>query len=205
MIADALPDHARGKPLEMWFQDEARVGQQGTLTRIWAPRGSRPRAPRDTRDTWACIFGAVCPERGVTAALVMPHADTQAMNARLAEISRTVAEDAHALLVLDGAGWHGAKALKVPDDITLLPLPPYAPELNPIENVRAYLRANRLAISVFETCDDIVARCCDAWNVFANDIATVRSITTREYAKPVKDSGRWYHNTERRDRYSAGR
>jgi transposase len=68
----------------------------------------------------------------------------------------------------------------VPDNITLLPLPPYAPELNPVENVRACL-------SVFETCEDIVARCCDAWNFFANDIATVRSITTREYAKTVKD------------------
>jgi hypothetical protein len=185
-VADALPDHVRGKPLEVWFQDEARVGQQGTLTRIWAPRGSRPRAPRDTRYISAYIFGAVCPERGATAALIMPHADTAAMNDHLAEISCTVAEGAHALLVLDGAGWHGSNALRVPDNITLLPLPPYAPELNPIENVWAYLRANRLAISVFETYEDIVARCCDAWNFFANDIATVRSITTREYVKEVK-------------------
>ena len=169
----------------MWFQDEARVGQQGTLTRIRAPRGSRPRAPRDTRYTSAYIFGAVCPERGTTAALVMPNADTQAMDAHLAEISRTVAEGAHAVLVLDGAGWHGSNALCVPNNITLLPLPPYAPELNPIENVRACLRANRLAISIFETYDDIVAKCCDAWNFFANDIPTVRSITTRDYAKAV--------------------
>lgn len=185
-VADALPDHARDKPLEVWFQDEARVGQQGTLTRIWAPRGSRPRAPRDTRYTSAYIFGAVCPERGATAALVMPHADTAAMNAHLAEISRTVVNGAHAVIVLDGAGWHGSTALRVPENITLLSLPPYAPELNPIENVWAYLRTNRLAISVFETYDDIVARCCGAWNFFANDTATVRSITTREYAKAVK-------------------
>ncbi|MGI3213305.1 IS630 family transposase [Roseovarius tibetensis] len=185
-VTDALPESARGKPLEIWFQDEARVGQQGTLTRIWAPCGSRPRAPRDTRYTWAYIFGAVCPERGATAALVMPNVDTAAMNAHLAEFSRTVAEGAHAILVLDGAGWHGSKALRIPDNITLLPLPPYAPELNPVENVWAYLRANRLAISVFETYEDIVARSCDAWNFFANDIATVRSITTREYAKAVK-------------------
>jgi len=161
------------------------VGQQGRLTRIWTPRGRRPRAPRDTRDTWACIFGAVCPERGTTAALVMPNTDTQAMNAHLAEISRTVAEGAHALPGLDGAGWHGSEALDVPDNITLLPLPPYAPDLNPIENVRAYLRANRLAIPVFETYDEIVTRCCDAWNFFANDTATVQSITSRDYAKAV--------------------
>lgn len=78
-----MPEHARSKPLEVWFQDEAGVGQQGTLTRIWAERGTRPRAPRDTRYKWAYIFGAVCPERGVTAALIMPHADTEAMNAHL--------------------------------------------------------------------------------------------------------------------------
>ena len=72
-----------GKSLEVWFQDEARVGQQGTLTRIWAARGTRPRAPRDTRYKWAYIFGAVCPGRGATAALVMPNADTQAPLGRL--------------------------------------------------------------------------------------------------------------------------
>jgi len=121
--------------LEVWFQDEARVGQQATLTRIWAERGTRPRAPRDTRYKWTYIFGAVCPERGTTAALVMPKADTAAMNAHLAEISRTVAEGAHAILVLDGAGWHGSKALCIPENITLLMLPPYGPELNPIETV----------------------------------------------------------------------
>ncbi len=71
----------------------------------------------------------------------MPNADTSAMNARLTEISRTVAEGARAILVLDSAGWHGSKALRVPNNITLLPLPPYAPELNPIEIVWAYLRA----------------------------------------------------------------
>ena len=63
-----MPEHAKGKPLEVWFQDEARVGQQGTLTRKWARRGTRPRAPRDTRYKWSYIFGAACPARGTAAA-----------------------------------------------------------------------------------------------------------------------------------------
>ncbi len=130
-----MPETARSKPLEIWFQDEARVGQQGTLTRIWAERGTRPRAPRDTRYIWSYIFCAVCPERAEAAALIMPHADTQAMSAHLAEIAKTVASGAHALLILDGAGWHGSAELEVPDNITLLKLPPYSPELNPMENV----------------------------------------------------------------------
>lgn len=180
-----MPETAHGKPIELWFQDEARVGQQGTLTRIWAKRGTRPRAPRDTRYEWAYIFGAVCPERAETAALVMPHANTSAMNAHLAEISKAVTPGAHAVLVLDGAGWHGAKALKVPGNISLLTLPPYAPELNPVENVWAYLRANKLAISVFDTYEQIVENCCDAWNFFANNKEAVRSIASREYAKTV--------------------
>ena len=168
-VAAVLPKTACGKPLEIWFQDEARVGQQGTLTRIWAERGTRPRAPRDTRYTSGYIFGAVCPERAEAAALIMPHADTSAMNAHLCEIARTVAAGAHALLILDGAGWHGSAKLEVPDNITLLKLPPYSPELNPMENVWAYLRANKLAISVFESYDEIVDKCCDAWNFFAED------------------------------------
>ena len=84
-VAAALPAAARGKPLEIRFQDEARVGQKGTLTRVWAKRGTRPRAPRDTRYKWAYIFGATCPQRGAAAGLVLPFADTDAMNDHLAE------------------------------------------------------------------------------------------------------------------------
>ena len=111
----ALPATAEGKPVEVWFQDEARVGQQGTLTRVWAKRGTRPRALRDRRYTWAWLFGAVCPERGTGAAVVLPHVNVGAMDAHLAEISRRVAEGAHAVLVLDRAGWHTSPRLRVPD------------------------------------------------------------------------------------------
>ena len=105
------------------------------------------------------------------------------MALHLAEISKAVASDAHAVLVLDGAGWHGAKALTVPENITLLPLPRYAPELNPMENVWQYLRANKLAISVFDTYTEILDKCSDAWNFFENDSERISSITTRDWAK----------------------
>jgi transposase len=77
--------------------------------------------------------------------------------------------------------------LDVPDNITLLTLPPYAPELNPVENIWAYLRANKLAISVFETYDEVVDACCQAWNFFANDPDAIQSIATRDYAKTVSN------------------
>ena len=179
----ALPESARAKPIEVWFQDEARVGQQGTLTRLWARKGTRPRAPRDCRYSWAYLFGAVCPERGVGAGLVMPYADTQAMTAHLAEISAAVVSGAHAVLVLDGAGWHSSAALVVPENITLLPLPPHSPELNPVENVWAYLRQNWLSLQVWDDYPAIVEACCQAWNRFLAQPEVVRSITTRAWAR----------------------
>ncbi len=103
------------------------------------------------------------------------------MGLHLEEIAKAVAPGAHALLIVDGAGWHGAKALDVPDNITLLKLPPYAPGLNPMENVWAYLRSNKLAISVFDSYSDILNKCQDAWNFFANDPNRISSITHRDW------------------------
>ncbi len=186
MVAAAIPEHARDKPIELWWQDEARVGQQGSLTYIWADKGSRPRAPRDQRYDWAYIFGAVCPARGIGAALVLPIVSTEAMNLHLAEISTNVAAGAHAVVTLDGAGWHqqGGK-LKLPHNISLLPLPPYSPELNPVENVSQFLKQNDLANRVFENYDAIVDACCDAWNKLVSAPEKIRSIASRPWAETV--------------------
>jgi hypothetical protein len=184
-VREALPERARGKLIEVWFQDEARVGQQGTLTRIWARRGSRPRAPRDRRYAWAYLFGAVCPERAIGAGLVLPCANAEAMSLHLAEIGRHVAQGAHAVLVLDGAGWHTAGDLAVPDNLTLLPLPPCSPELNPVENIWQYLRQNQLSLRVWPDYDAIVDTCCQAWNALMAMPDRLASITRREWAKTV--------------------
>ena len=186
-MAGALPEHARGRPVEIWFQDEARVGQQGTLTRVWARRGTRPRAPRDRRYAWAYLFGAVCPERAIGAALVLPYADAAATGLHLAEISDQVAPGAHAVVVLDRAGWHGAGDLVVPENLTLLPLPSYSPELNPVENVWEYLRQNQLSLRVWPDYDAIVETCCRAWNWLVAAPDRLASITRREWAKAVSN------------------
>jgi hypothetical protein len=104
LVRAALPEAVAG-PLEIWFQDEARVGQKGGRAYIWAPVRSRPRMVRDNRHVSVYIFGAICPDRAVGAALIMPWANSQAMNEHLKEISTQVAPGAHALLVCDGAGW----------------------------------------------------------------------------------------------------
>ena len=179
----AVAHVVHGTPVEVWFMDEARVGQQGTLTRIWAKQGSCPRAVRDHRRTSTYLFGAVCPDRGTGAAVVLPYVNIEAMNIHLAEISRRVTEGAHAVLILDRAGWHTSPKLTLPKNITLLPLPSYAPELNPVEQVWAYLRANFLSHRVWDSYDAIVQACCHAWTTLMSTPEQVTSITTRAWAQ----------------------
>jgi len=156
------------------------------LTYIWADKGSRPPASRDCRYSWAYIFGAVCPARGTGAALVLPYADKEAMTLHLAEISNAVAPGAHAVVIVDGAGWHkpGGR-LKLPDNISTLVLPPYSPELNPQENIWQYLRQNYLSNRVFDTYNAIVDACCAAWNALIQQPDQIMSIASREWAKQV--------------------
>jgi hypothetical protein len=146
-------------------KDEARVGQQGTLTGIWAKRGTRPCIRRDWRFTWAYLFGDICPARGTGAALVMPVVSIDAMNQHLAEISKCVSVSAIALLILD------------------VPLPSYAPELNSIENIWEYLRGNALSNCVWETYEAILDACCDAWNALIAKSEVITSIGTKDWAQ----------------------
>src|SRR4051794_29641680 len=185
LVAGALPERARGRAVGVWSREGARVGQQGPLPRVGARRGPRPRAPRDRRYAWAYLFGAVCPERAIGAALVLPYADTEATGLHLAEIGRQVAPGAHAVVVLDGAGWHAAGGLAVPENLTLLPLPRYSPELNPVENVWEYLRQNKLGLRVWPDYEAIVATCCEAWNWLVAAPDRLASITRREWARAV--------------------
>ena len=115
------------------------------------------------------------------------------MQAHLAEISATVAPDAHAVLLLDQAGWHLAGALVVPGNITLLPLPPRSPELNPVENVWQFMRDNWLSNRVFNGYDDIVAHCCAAWNDLIDQPWRIRSIGRRVMGRRVLINAGWYN------------
>ena len=124
---------------------------------IWAEIGSRPPMVRDVRHDSAYLFGAICPDRGV-GAIIMPTVNTEAMNEHLKEIRTQVAAGAHAILICDNAGWHQTGGdLKVPDNIALLALPPYSPELNPMEKVWEYLRANKLCNLVWDSYEAIIA------------------------------------------------
>jgi hypothetical protein len=113
----------------------------------------------------------------------MPYANAEAMNRHLEDIGKAVAPGAHAALILDGAGWHDSQDLVMPENITPIILPPYSPELNSAENLWEYLRKNKLANRLYETYDDIVDACCDAWNSLMAMPDRIASIAARSWAK----------------------
>src|SRR5512147_341307 len=137
-IAAAHPD----QEVRLYFEDEARFGQQGTITRVWAPKGSRPRAVRQTRYTFLFVLVAVCVSTGEASALIMPELNAEVVNLFLEQFSRELPAGVHAVLIWDGAGYHVSAKLVVPSNVSLILLPPYSPELNPVENLWHFLRAH---------------------------------------------------------------
>ena len=113
---------------------------------------------------------------------MLPVCNAEAMQLHLDDIAATVAPRAHAILIFDQAGWHGAKSLKTPSNVSLMPLPPRAPELNPQENIWQFMRANWLSNRVFKSYDDIVDHCCYAWNTLVDQPWKIMSIARREWA-----------------------
>ena len=166
-------DHP-GKRVRWFVQDEARIGQQGTLPRVWARTGSRPSAVRQTEYEWVYLWAAVEPATGASVAMITPTVDTALMQQFLAGLAGTLAPDEHAVLVLDQAGWHVAKALEVPANLTLLFLPPYSPELNPAERLWAWLRSHQLSNRVYADYADLLRETDRAWLTL--DEATIRSV-----------------------------
>jgi transposase len=177
-----LPEGVGIESVDVWFQDEARVGQRGTVTRTWAKKGTRPRLARQQQFEYAYVFGAVCPVRDEAVGLVMPAVNTEAMLVHLEHISMKIPEGRHAVIVLDKASWHTTKRLKRFSNISLLPLPPTSPELNPTEQVWQVLRNEHLANRSYEDYDAIMIACCDAWNTFVDIPTRVRNLCSRSWA-----------------------
>jgi transposase len=159
--------------------DEARFGQQGTLTRVWAERGSRPTAVKQTRYEWVYLYAAVEPATGASVALQAPHVNTGTMSVFLKMLSEDLGPTDHAVLVMDQAGWHISRRLEVPDNITILLLPPYSPELNPVERLWAYLRSHFLANRAYDDYAHLLDAGAQAWQQLTPEL--LRSICACEY------------------------
>jgi transposase len=160
-----------------------RFGQKGRVCHRWFTRGQRPPGLCDQRYTWAHLFAAVQPATGKSVALVLPHVSTKAMQLFLEHFSSTLAPDEHAVMVVDGAGWHIAHDLRIPGNLTVVLLPPYSPELNPVERVWLFLRERHLSHRLLAGYDAIVDALCTAWNALTPE--RLLSLTSYPYLNQV--------------------
>jgi len=186
VLLRAIRIRHKGKRLRLFFQDEARIGQKGRVCHIWWKRGERPQGLCDRRFTFAYIFAAVEPGTDNAFALVMPYADTAAMQVFLDGFAKTIADDEHAVMILDQAGWHGSNELAVPANVTLVPLPPYSPELNPVERVWLYLKERFLSHRLLADYDAIADAACSAWNRLIADAGRIKSLCSYPWIPKVR-------------------
>ena len=156
------------------------------MCRVWWKRGERPPGLCDKRFTFAYIFAAVEPGTDNAFALVLPYANTEAMQEFLDQFAATIGQDEHIVLILDQAGWHGAGALRVPASITLVPLPPYSPELNPVEWVWEYMKERFLSLRLHNDYDAIADAACKAWNRLRAETGRITSLCSHPWIMQVK-------------------
>ena len=180
-----IPGHITLDKVDIWFQDEARIGQQNTTTRLWAKKGTRPRAVKQQQFDYAHFFGAVCPATGATEALIAPWVNKEVMSEHLNLISKRTQVGRYAVVIMDGAGWHTDDIAKDIPNVSILKIPPYSPELNPIEQVWSWLRQHHLANRCFSGYDDIVEACSEAWRSFIDDTKRVRKMCSRSWASVI--------------------
>lgn len=140
--------------VRIFFQDEGRFGRISDRRRCWGPLPRRPEVGQQVIREYIYSLAAVCPWDGQLSTLVMPWVDAEIMSIFLAHTAKLFPED-YCLMFLDGAGWHRANELKVPPNIRLLQLPPYSPELNPVEHLWDYLRENFFSNRALQSLDEV--------------------------------------------------
>ena len=171
------PGHLPMDRVDIWFQDEARIGQQNTTTKMWAPKGTRPDAIKQQQFEYAHIYGAICATNGKTEALITPRLTKEIMRDHLKLISNSTEKGRHAVVIMDGAGWHIESMESEFGNLNIIKLPPYSPQLNPIEKVWSWLRQHHLANRCFSGYEDIVDSISDAWNDFRSIEKRVKDIS----------------------------
>jgi hypothetical protein len=141
----------------------------------------RPPGPADKRFASLYLFAACRPGTDEAFALALPEATAPAMGLFLERFARELGPGVHAALVLDRAGWHVARRLSIPDNITLVPLPAYSPELNPVERVWLYLRERFLSHRVLDGYAAVLDAACRAWNGLVAEPGRLTSLTAYPY------------------------
>jgi transposase-like protein len=165
-----------GRPARLMFEDEARFGRLREPQRCWAPKGVRPEVPAQIVREYEYAYAAVSPHDGVLDTLVLPKVNTEAMGLFLAEVAQRHPHE-FMVMVLDGAGWHRAKHLAVPENMRLVPLPPWSPQLNPAEHLGDELREKYFANRCFESMDQLEKQLVTGLAVLESDAPRMASLT----------------------------
>jgi len=131
------------------------------------------------------LFGAVCPSNGNTEAIIAPFSNSDIMREHLALISQATPSDRYAVVIMDGASWHQHHLADEFNNLSIIKLPPYSPELNPVEQVWQWMRKNEIANRSFNGYDDIVEQCSKAWNHFREDRSRVTKMCDRGWINMV--------------------
>lgn len=157
-------------------QDEGCFGRISTPKRCWAPPGVRPQAPRQVVREYVYADTAVAPVSGAMTSLILPYANTAMMNLFLDHVSTSFAAY-FIVMQIDRAGWHTANALKIPENIRLIPQPPYSPELNPVEHIWDDVREKWFHNRVFQALGKVIDTLAAGLRDLAGHPAKVRSMT----------------------------
>ncbi len=175
----------KGKQIQLWYQDEVRGGQKGRSAHVWFEKGVRPVMSTDKRFKSVYIYGAIQPGTDDAFALVLPRADTMMMRLYLGTFAQSLPPNVHVVLVLDKAGWHVTGRLKPPNNITLVHLPAYSPELNPVERLWLYRKERFLSHRIFGDQHAIVDACAKAWNERKVEAGRIAMLTGYPYIRSV--------------------
>lgn len=168
-----------------YFQGEGRFGQQGTLCRVWARKGSRPRGIKQTQFGYLYLLAAVCPMTGHTCGLISPTLNVGAINVFLRQFSEELPEGVRGVLIWDGAGFHTSPQVVVPADVSLIQLVPYSPELNPVENLWHYLRDHYWSLQVFPSIDALEESMMAAYRLVCLDPGRMKTVCAVPYVKEI--------------------
>lgn len=152
---------------------------------MWAKRGTRPQATRQTKYEWLYVIAAVCPSTGQSVGLLSPTINTEMINVFFDQFTQEVDPDVHVVMVWDRAGFHTSGALRLPDNVTVIPLPAYSPELNPVENLWHYLRSHYWSNRTYADYDALRLAAVDAWHKAALVPAIVQSVCRAPYAERI--------------------
>ena len=167
-------------PIRLYFQDEARFGRINTIQKCWCMKGIIPTVTQQLVREYTYVFNAVCPETGNVFSLIMPHADSEAMNIFITTLAEQQIDE-RIILCIDKAGWHTTTQLKIPDNIIVWFLPPYSPELNPVELLWRELRGKYFNNKTFKSMTEVEDHLEFALIDYVKDKEVVKKLTKINY------------------------